>query len=643
MGERGKNVLDGLSLSKKIFVLALVSILLVYSIVAAVLYFQTSSSIKKKELATLNLEFKTIIHELQTFDQFARYSADRFMNIFMSLGPSISNPTNDVCDRFTAITGGSVATIFKREGEDFLRVATSLKKEDGTRAVGTTLDRNHPAYQGLLRGETYVGKATLFGKEYMTKYVPVKDSSGAVVGVFFIGFDITLVINEFKNYLGSLKIGERGFVSVYDVAKGEPKLIAGKDLGKESIEKLSKVKEGEAVEIKINGEKHVSIAQVYPGFKWLISINVPKSQIYGVSYTFRNVMFVLNVLAAIAIGILIYVVTQRSLTPIPDMAAKLGEVAKGDFSRVGFGKGYRNRKDEIGLIAQAIIKVEEFTQGLVKQIKSSAETIYEVIGNLLSNVDAVKKKIDIQTNQANQIAAAVEEMSATIADVAKNAHYAQELANKSQKVSEEGARLADESMVIIHETTQATDELKKTLDTLNTRVNEIGDIVGLIKDIADQTNLLALNATIEAARAGEHGKGFAVVAGEVRKLAEKTIKATEDIANRILAVQQESKNSMDNMNTTVEKVGKALDALTKIKDVLENIAQSSIQVRDAINQIAAATEEQSVASNQVAQAAIQSSQLAVEVKELNDRVVEEIEVLKNVIMELNKAIEGVKV
>jgi methyl-accepting chemotaxis protein-2 (aspartate sensor receptor) len=495
----------------------------------------------------------------------------------------------------------------------------------------------------LLRGETYVGKATLFGKEYMTKYVPVKDSSGAVVGVFFIGFDITLVINEFKNYLGSLKIGERGFVSVYDVAKGEPKLIAGKDLGKESIEKLSKVKEGEAVEIKINGEKHVSIAQVYPGFKWLISINVPKSQIYGVSYTFRNVMFVLNVLAAIAIGILIYVVTQRSLTPIPDMAAKLGEVAKGDFSRVGFGKGYRNRKDEIGLIARAVIKVEEFTQGLVKQIKSSAETIYEFIGNLLSNVDAVKKKIDLQTNQANQIAAAVEEMSATIADVAKNAHYAQELANESQKISEEGARLAEQSMVVINETTQATDELKKTLNALNLRVNEIGDIVGLIKEIADQTNLLALNATIEAARAGEHGKGFAVVAGEVRKLAEKTIKATEDIANRILAVQQESKNSMKNMDATVEKVGEALSALTKIKSVLESIAQSSIQVRDAINQIAAATEEQSVASNEVAQAAIQSSQLALEVKALNEKVVEEIETLKNVILELNKAVEGVRV
>ncbi|HCP09583.1 MAG TPA: hypothetical protein DIT22_02615 [Thermodesulfobacterium commune] len=354
-------------------------------------------------------------------------------------------------------------------------------------------------------------------------------------------------------------------------------------------------------------------------------------------------MFVLNVLAAIAIGILIYVVTQRSLTPIPDMAAKLGEVAKGDFSRVGFGKGYRNRKDEIGLIARAVIKVEEFTQGLVKQIKSSAETIYEVIGNLLSNVDAVKKKIDIQTNQANQIAAAVEEMSATIADVAKNAHYAQELANESQKISEEGARLAEQSMVVINETTQATDELKKTLNALNLRVNEIGDIVGLIKEIADQTNLLALNATIEAARAGEHGKGFAVVAGEVRKLAEKTIKATEDIANRILAVQQESKNSMKNMDATVEKVGEALSALTKIKSVLESIAQSSIQVRDAINQIAAATEEQSVASNEVAQAAIQSSQLALEVKALNEKVVEEIETLKNVILELNKAVEGVRV
>ncbi|HBT04060.1 MAG TPA: hypothetical protein DEA54_04595 [Thermodesulfobacterium commune] len=280
---------------------------------------------------------------------------------------------------------------------------------------------------------------------------------------------------------------------------------------------------------------------------------------------------------------------------------------------------------------------------MVKQIKSSAETIYEVIGNLLSNVDAVKKKIDIQANQANQIAAAVEEMSATIADVAKNAHYAQELANESQKISEEGARLAEQSMVVINETTQATDELKKTLNALNLRVNEIGDIVGLIKEIADQTNLLALNATIEAARAGEHGKGFAVVAGEVRKLAEKTIKATEDIANRILAVQQESKNSMKNMDATVEKVGEALSALTKIKSVLESIAQSSIQVRDAINQIAAATEEQSVASNEVAQAAIQSSQLALEVKALNEKVVEEIETLKNVILELNKAVEGVRV
>lgn len=107
----------------------------------------------------------------------------------------------------------------------------------------------------------------------------------------------------------------------------------------------------------------------YPSWDWIIASGSYIEDIASEVAVVRNVMWLMNILGAIAVSLLILFVTQRALRPIPDMANKLEEVAKGDFSRVGFGKGYRNRKDEIGLIARSVIKVEEFTQNLVKQIK----------------------------------------------------------------------------------------------------------------------------------------------------------------------------------------------------------------------------------------------------------------------------------
>ena len=185
-----KNLLSSFSMSKRIFLLSATSILTVYSIVAVLIYSQIKSKIKDYNIENMKSNIALLKQEIETFDETAKNSAEKFMKIFQSMLKGIK-PDNEVCDRFTSITDGSVATIFEKKGEDFLRIATSLKKEDGTRAVGTTLDRNHPAYPLLLKGETYIGKATLFGKDYMTKYVPVKDGLGNVIGVYFIGYDIT--------------------------------------------------------------------------------------------------------------------------------------------------------------------------------------------------------------------------------------------------------------------------------------------------------------------------------------------------------------------------------------------------------------------------------------------------------------------
>lgn len=135
-------------------------------------------------------------------------------------GSTRLNLNTEIVDRFTSLTG-AVGTVFVRSGDDFIRVSTSLKKEDGSRAIGTALDKNHPAYQGLLNGEPFVGKAVLFGKDYMTKYLPIKGDDGKVVAILFIGLDFTEVIKGMREKINKIKIGQTGYFFALDAKEGK--------------------------------------------------------------------------------------------------------------------------------------------------------------------------------------------------------------------------------------------------------------------------------------------------------------------------------------------------------------------------------------------------------------------------------------
>jgi methyl-accepting chemotaxis protein len=247
-----------------------------------------------------------------------------------------------------------------------------------------------------------------------------------------------------------------------------------------------------------------------------------------------------------------------------------------------------------------------------------------------------------QSGQAQQIATAAEEMSHTITDIAKNASVASTTSSEAKDLVEGGRDITDAAVETINEVNTSTIELATMVDKLNNRVNEIGGIVTVIKDIADQTNLLALNAAIEAARAGEQGRGFAVVADEVRKLAERTIKATAEITERVNAVQAESAETAKSMEKSSKGVTKATGHVKNLNNVLQTIVASVQTVRDQITQIATAVDEQSAASEEVASNIEKTSSISKDMEQMAADMAREIDKLAGVAEELKTATERIK-
>ncbi|MCX8027347.1 MAG: Cache 3/Cache 2 fusion domain-containing protein, partial [Thermodesulfovibrionales bacterium] len=213
--KRLKSIISG-SVSKKVAISCAVAVIVIFITLTVIIYYITKNSFYKTGIQELKTQVNLIKQMVDTFDSSSRNSASQFFSIFADMfkgefsvdtskkvtvvnieapilkhGSDTLNLNNHQVDTFNKMTGGSVATIFVRDGDDFIRIATSLKKEDGSRAIGTKLDRAHPAYQPILRGEEYLGPAKLFGKDYMTKYRPIKDRQNNVIGILFIGFDIT--------------------------------------------------------------------------------------------------------------------------------------------------------------------------------------------------------------------------------------------------------------------------------------------------------------------------------------------------------------------------------------------------------------------------------------------------------------------
>jgi methyl-accepting chemotaxis protein len=519
-------------------------------------------------------------------------------------------------DQFSEHNESSVATVFVRKGEDFIRIATSLKKEDGSRAIGTVLGADHPAYARLTHGEVYTGKAKLFGHYYMTKYLPIRDGGNSVIGVLFIGTSIDDIIESLAKTVSAIKVGSTGYAYVLDVSalktRGEfvmhpDKANVGKNVmdfkdsrGKEFFKEMVRSKNGYVTYWWKNAadsterEKY-AIFMTIPVWDWLIACSGYTDELNATADGIRNFILVASLVFAALLGVLIVTAIRRFLAPLRDTAAILEQIAAGDLTV----RPEVTRGDEIGTMQRACLNMVTRLTETLRRTAENAGQVAAAARQMRTTSEQMAIGAEEVAEQTMTVATAGEEMAATSNDIARSCLMAAEGSRHANETAQNGALVVKSTVAVMVRIAERVKTSADTVASLGARSEQVGTIIGTIEEIADQTNLLALNAAIEAARAGEQGRGFAVVADEVRALAERTTKATREIDAMIKAIQGDTRQAVDAMVEGVAEVEKGTGEAAKSGEALENILEKINAVTMQVNQIATAAEEQTSTTNEI--------------------------------------------
>jgi methyl-accepting chemotaxis protein len=269
-------------------------------------------------------------------------------------------------------------------------------------------------------------------------------------------------------------------------------------------------------------------------------------------------------------------------------------------------------QDEIGRLSTALNTTVAAIRNAFQAVAQDAAMLSAATVELSARSAETSNNANTQTGKINQIAAAAQEMTATIGEISLNAASAVSASQESAETASQGGVVMQAAATTMEQIATATGSVEEKMNSLSHRSEEIGKVVNVIQEISEQTNLLALNAAIEAARAGEHGRGFAVVAGEVRRLAERTKGATEEIAGTIRNIQNETRQTLEVMTHSRGAVKTGIDDTASARHSLTAIIDSSKQVEGQIQMIATAACEQTAASGEISESASQISHLATE-------------------------------
>ena len=405
-------------------------------------------------------------------------------------------------------------------------------------------------------------------------------------------------MDDMVSLLNGFKIEKTGFVFLTD-AEGKVQIHRDSSKAKSSLSQLFGRESADLlgksgfnlIEADSDGQR-VFVASTYiPSMNWFVVGVVPVDEVFADLNSVAKQMMVSTIVVA---GLLIFMgifLANSIASPIRAIAERFSDLGKGDgdLSQRIEVKG----SDEIGQLSEGF-------NGFIEKIHESMKEVASTSGALQSAADGVSSKAhtthnnsQMQRDQTIQVVTAINQMGATISEIASNAATAAETASQASDNTQVGQDVVNKAKDAISRLASDIESTGQVVEQLASTTQDIGSILDVIRDISEQTNLLALNAAIEAARAGEQGRGFAVVADEVRNLASRTADSTEEIQKMINQLQSDAKDAVTAMEAGKAVTGEGVSSSDEAVEVLISISERIHDISDRNTQVATATEEQS--------------------------------------------------